>query len=100
MKKKKEDLILEIEVNVMNQKNMNNIDNGKHLMLIFVKEFDSLTKNLYEINLNEFEKKKYTIKIANYKYISIYLSLIKNSDYIEDNGMISMYLGAKKDNSN
>ena len=98
--KKKEDLILEIEVNVMNQKNMNNIDNGKHLMLIFVQEFDSLTKNLYEINLNEFEKKKYTIKIANYKYISIYLSLIKNSDYIEDNGMISMYLGAKKDNSN
>ena len=95
--KSNEDLLLEIEVN-LNHKNGINKNNNKNLMIIFVQEFNSLTKTLYEINLNEFTN-KVNIKIVEYQYISIYISLIKSNEFFSDDEIVSMNIGAKKDNS-
>ena len=95
--KEKEDLVIEIDLNI--QDIQGNEDNGKNLMLIFVQEYNTPTKSLYEINLNEFMSKKYTIKIAEYKSISIFLNLIRNNNYIGINNykITYMNLGVKKD---
>ena len=97
-KNSKEDLIFEIEVKADN-KDFQQKEDGKNLIIIFVQEFDSLTKTLYEINLNEFKDNKYNIKIANYKYVSLYISLIRNNKYLDTNKIMSINIGAKKDNS-
>ena len=97
-KNSKEDLVFEIEANI-NKQNIQQTENNKNLIIIFVQEFDTLTKTLYEINLNEFKDNKYNIKIANYKYVSLYISLIQKNNYINTNEIISIDIGAKKDNS-
>jgi hypothetical protein len=91
-----EDLIIELDVN-LKKRDYNNFDNNKNIMFIFVQEINSQSESLYEINLNEFENKKYSLKFAEYKYISIYISLIQNNNYFMDNEIISMSLGVKKD---
>ena len=96
--KSKEYLLLEIEV-VLNHQELLDIDNGKNLMIIFVQEFDSSTKTLYEINLNEFIKKKVTVKIEPYQSISIYISLIKKNDNFNNIEIQSMNVGIKRDNA-
>ena len=96
--KSKEDLIIEVEVN-LNKQNIKVTDNGKNLLFIFVQDYTSVSKNLYSINLNEFINNKYSLKIAEYKYISIYISLLQNNNFFKDNEIISMNLGVKTDNS-
>ena len=97
-KNSKEDLVIEVEVQ-KEKDNNKQIDDGKNLIIIFVQEFDSLTKTLYEINLNEFKNNTYIVKISNYKYVSLYVSLIQNNDYININEIMALNIGAKKDNS-
>ena len=92
----KEDIVFEVEMNI-NKQNNKTIDNRKNLLIFFFQDYTSNTKTLYEINLNEFENKKYSLKFAEYKYISIYISLIQNNNYFMDNEIISMSLGVKKD---
>lgn len=95
--KDKEDLVIEIDLNIRDNKG--NEDNGKNLMLIFVQEYNSPNKSLYEINLNEFMNKKYNLKIAEYKSISIFLNLIQNNNNnnINNYKITYMNLGVKKD---
>ena len=97
--KDKEDLIIEIELNLL-IKNNNNANNGRNTMFIFVQESNAKnTKNAYRINLNEFLNKKFTIKIAEFKSISIYVSLIKNNGFIDNYKIEHLHLGVKKDNT-
>ena len=96
--KSKEDLIIEVEVH-LNKQNIKVTENGKNLLFIFLQDYTSLSKNVYVINLNEFKDNKYTLKVAEYKYISMYISLIQNNDFFSDNEIISLNLGVKKDNT-
>ena len=93
-KNSKEDLVFEIEANI-NKQNIQQTENSKNLIIIFVQELDTLPKTLYEINLNEFKDNKYNIKIANYKY-ALYISLIQKNNYINNNEIISIDIGDKK----
>ena len=95
--KSKEYLLLEIDA-VLNQRELLNIDNGKNLIIIIAEEIDSSTKTLFEINLNEF-RNKVTVKIGQYKSISIYISLIKNNKYLNNNEIQLVSLSIKRDNS-
>jgi hypothetical protein len=93
-----EDLIIELDVN-LKKRDYNNFDNNKNIMFIFVQEINSQSESLYEINLNEFLDKKYNLKIAEYKSISIYINLIKNKNHINDYKISHINLAVKKDNS-
>ena len=94
--KSKEDLILDIEVN---SKKEDKLDNGMNLLILFVQELDSPINILYEINLNEITQ-KVSVKLTDqYQFISMYISLIKNNKYLNNSNIISMSIGAKKDNS-
>ena len=96
--KLKEDLILEIDVNIKKESLTEKSDN-KNLMLIFAEDFNSNNKTLYSLNLNKIAGKKYTLKAPQYKKISLYISLIKNNGILNDNELISMNLGVKRDTS-
>ena len=81
MIKIQKNLVFEIEANI-NKQNIRQTEISKNLIIIFVQELDTLTKTIYEINLNEF---KDNIKSINYKSISLYISLIQKNNYINTN---------------
>ena len=97
--KLKDDFLIEIEIDKKNPSKTITENDGKNLIIIFVKEISSSKPNFYEVNLSEIFDKKINVKIAQFKSISIYISLIKNNGFIKTGQIISLYLGAKTDSS-
>ena len=94
----KEDLIFEIDVKMKKETLNENLDN-KNLILIFAEDFNSKIKTLYSLNLHKITDRKYTIKAPQYKSISLYISLIKNNGFLNNNELIYINLGFLKDSS-
>ena len=96
-KKSNEDLLFDLQIK-LNKDNFINIDNNKNLMYIFIQDINSQIKEMYSFKLNGLQKENITIKITEYYYVSIYISLLKNNE-IFSNEISYLKLGVKKDNT-
>ena len=91
----KEELTMEVDANIKEvEKGKRGI--GKNILLIVVEEITEARRDTYYIDIEEFYNKKINIKIAEYKSISLYVSLFGNNKFTSNEEIISLSLGVKK----
>ena len=99
-KNSKEDLLIDIEFKLDIENNQNK-GNNRNLIFFVIRYFNSNEKETdpkYVFNLNEFINDKISVKITEYKYISLYVSLLQNNELFE-NEISYLKLRVKKDNT-
>ena len=72
------------------------IGNGKNTLLIIVEEIAEAKREKHRFDIEEFSNKKITIKVAEYKSISLYVSLLGNNNFTKNEELISLSLGVRK----
>jgi len=92
--KSNEELIMEVDNNMKADKV--NRGNAKNIILIIVEEISEARRDMYYIDIEEFSNKKINIKVAEYKSISLYVSLLGNNNNTKNEDLISLSLGIKK----
>lgn len=93
--KSKEEITMEVDANMKEINKVNRV-NGKNIILIIVEEITETRRDMYYIDLEEFSNKKINIKVAEYKSISLYVSLLGNNNNTSNEDLISLSLGVKK----
>ena len=89
------ELVIKIEVKMVIEK----VNNGRNLIFILIEENNAVGKSLYEINLNEFTNDRYSVKISDFKSVSMYLSLIGSNYFFNNNEINYIGLSAKISNT-
>ena len=93
--KSKEELTMEVDSNIKEVEKIKR-GNGKNIILIIVEEITEARRDMYYIDIEEFSNRKINIKVAEYKYISLYVSLLGNNNFTSNEEIISLSLGVKK----
>ena len=93
--KSKEELTMEVDANIKEVEKVKR-GNGKNIILIIVEEITEARRDMYYIDIEEFSNKKINIKVAEYKSISLYVSLFGNNNFTSNEEIISLSLGVKK----
>lgn len=93
--KGKEEVIMEVDAN-MKEVEKPKRGNGKNIILIIVEEISEAKRSMYYIDIEEFSNKKINIKVADYKSISLYVSLFGSNSYTDNEELMSLSLGVKK----
>lgn len=93
--KAKEELIMEVDANMKEVEKVKR-EFGKNTILIIVEEISEARRDMYYFDIEEFSNKKINIKAADYKSISLYVSLLGNNNYTRNEDLISLSLGVKK----
>jgi hypothetical protein len=93
--KSKEEIIIEVDSNMKEDEKIK-IGNGKNTLLIIVEEIAEAKRDKHSFDIEEFSNKKITIKVAEYKSISLYVSLLGNNNFTKNEELISLSLGVRK----